>query len=55
MGKKIKDEELLIKMEESLKTDYYTFGAYTDYNGLDVKNIKTPIVEAIEKNNESGN
>lgn len=47
--KKIKDSDLLVKLAESLKTNYYTFGAYADYNGLDVKNIKNPIVEAIEK------
>lgn len=38
----ITDGELLIKMMESMETDYYTFGAYTNYDGLDIKNLKNP-------------
>lgn len=43
MGKKITDSDLLIELTKSMMTDYYTFGAYIDYNGLDVKNLKNPI------------
>lgn len=53
MGDKLTDTELLIMMSEKLKTDYYTFGAYYDYNGLDVKNLKNQIVEAIENKNNA--
>ena len=42
---KIMDSELLRKDSEKLKTDYYTLGAYTDYNGMDVKNLKNPIFD----------
>ena len=39
---KFKDEDILNKMIKNTETDYYTFGAYTDYNNLDVKNLKNP-------------
>ena len=49
MEKKFTDENLLQKLCEKLKTKYYTFGAYSDYNGLDVKNLKNPFIEFINK------
>lgn len=48
MRDKLTDTDLLEMMSKKLETDYYTFGAYYDYNELDVKNIKNQIVEAIE-------
>jgi hypothetical protein len=39
------DSELLEKMYEELTSDYYTFGAYTEYDGLDVKNLKHPLFD----------
>ena len=47
MEKKITDSEILASICEKLKTKFYTFGAYTDYNGLDVKNLKNPLIEFI--------
>ena len=41
--KKVTDEDLLYQMIKETETDYYTFGAFTDYNNLDVKNLKNPI------------
>lgn len=43
--KKVTDEDLLYQMIKETETDYYTFGAYTDYNNLDVKNLKNPIFD----------
>lgn len=40
MGKKLYDSDLLEMMEKEMETDYYTFGAYTDYDDLDVPNLK---------------
>lgn len=48
MNEKILDSDILDKIAESMKTDVYDFGAYYDFNGLDVKNIKNEIVEAIK-------
>lgn len=48
MDEKILDSELLERLEESMKSDVYDFGAYYDFNGLDVKNLKNEIVEAIK-------
>lgn len=53
MGDKLTDSDLLNIMSTNLQTDYYTFGAYYDYNELDVKNIKNPIIEAIENKNDT--
>lgn len=44
MAKKITDSDLLISLSKSLETDYYTFGAYYDYNGMDVKNLKNQLI-----------
>ena len=54
MEKKITDSEILANICEKLKTKFYTFGAYTDYNGLDVKNLKNPLIEFIEKKKKEG-
>lgn len=54
MEKKITDEEILANICEKLKTKFYTFGAYSDYNGLDVKNLKNPFIEFIEKKKKEG-
>lgn len=54
MKKKITDEEILANICEKLKTKFYTFGAYSDYNGLDVKNLKNPFIEFIEKKKKEG-
>ena len=43
MEKIITDMDFLIELAESLETEFYTFGAYSDYNGMDVKNLKNPI------------
>lgn len=45
MDKKINDTYFLCKLAESLETEFYTFGIYSDFNGMDVKNIKNPIFE----------
>lgn len=45
MDEKITDTYLLCKLAESMETDFYTFGAYSDYNGMDVQNLKNPIFE----------
>ena len=37
METKLTDTDLLEMMSKKLQTDYYTFGAYYDYNELDVK------------------
>ena len=47
MDKKIMDGDLLQKMIENMETDYYTFGAFTDYNDLDVKNLKNPLCDSV--------
>lgn len=54
MEKKITDSEILASICEKLKTKFYTFGAYTDYNGLDVKNLRNPLIEFIEKKKKEG-
>ena len=43
----MKDSELLKKHAESMKTDAYYNGAYTQYNELDVQNLKNPIFEKL--------
>ena len=48
MDKKIMDSDLLQKMIENMETDYYTFGAFTEYNDLDVKNLKNPLWESVQ-------
>lgn len=45
LKKKFTDSDFLYKMIEESETDYYTFGAYSDFNGMDVKNIKNPIFD----------
>lgn len=45
MAKKYTDSDFLSKMINESETDYYTFGAFSDYNGMDVKNIKNPIFD----------
>lgn len=47
-NKKIMDSDILNKMIENMETDYYTFGAFTDYNNMDVKNLKNPLIESIK-------
>jgi len=54
MEKRITDEEILANICEKLKTKFYTFGAYADYNGLDVKNLKNPFIEFINKQKKEG-
>ena len=49
-NKKLTDSDILKKMIENTETDYYTFGAFTEYNDLDVKNLKNPLFELIQKN-----
>ena len=49
MEKKITDSEILASIYEKLKTKFYT-----DYNGLDVKNLKNPLIEFIEKKKKEG-
>lgn len=49
MEKKIYDSDLLRQLNEQLITNYYYLGAYSDYNGMDVKNIKNEIIDAIKK------
>ena len=53
MDNKITDSDLLNEMCSKLTTEFYTFGAYSEYDGLDVKNIKNEIIEAIK--NKDGN
>ena len=48
MDKKIMDSDLLQKMIENMETSYYTFGAFTNYNNLDVKNLKNPLWESVQ-------
>lgn len=36
----MKESELLAIMAESLKTKYGFLGAYSEYDGLDVQNLK---------------
>ena len=43
--KKFTDSDFLYKMIEETETDFYTFGAYSDFNGMDVKNLKNPIFD----------
>lgn len=45
MENKVDDTYFLCELAESMETEYYTFGAYSDYSGMDVKNIKNPIFE----------
>lgn len=45
----ITDGELLAKMAEEMQTEYYTFGAYTEYDGMDVKNLKNPLFDSLKK------
>ena len=40
MAKKIYDSDLLHKLEEAKSNQYYWLGAYTYYNGLDIKNAQ---------------
>lgn len=49
MDKKLRDSQLLAKLIEASKKGVYTFGAYTDYNELDVKNLKNPLLEILKK------
>lgn len=53
METKLTDTDLLEMMSKKLQTDYYTFGAYYDYNELDAKNIKNQIVDAIDNKNDA--
>lgn len=53
MDNKITDSDLLNEMCSKLTTEFYTFGAYSEYDRLDVKNIKNEIIEAIK--NKDGN
>jgi hypothetical protein len=39
----ITDTDILNKLIEETQTDYQWNGAYTDYNGLDVQNLKSPL------------
>ena len=48
-NKKIMDSDILNQMIENMETDYYTFGAFTDYNDMDVKNLKNPLIESIQE------
>ena len=36
----MKESQLLAIMSESLKTEYCFNGAYTEYDGLDIQNLK---------------
>lgn len=36
---RIYEETLLYRIGEDMKTDYYVFGLYSDYDGLDIYNI----------------
>jgi hypothetical protein len=45
---KMTDSERLTKMIEELQTDAYDFGAYIEFNELDVKNLKNPLIEALK-------
>ena len=36
----MKDSQLLAIMSENLKTEYCFNGAFTEYDGLDVQNLK---------------
>lgn len=40
---KMKDSDFLKKKINSLKTDAYYNGAFTNYNGLDVQKLKHPV------------
>lgn len=37
--KPIYEEVILQAIAENMKSDYYTFGMYNDYDGLDIYNI----------------
>lgn len=39
MDKKIYEEVMLYNLGEALKTDYYIWGQYSDYDDLDIYNI----------------
>jgi hypothetical protein len=40
---KMTSSDLLKKMISSLETDAYYFGAFTNFDGLDVQNLKHPV------------
>jgi hypothetical protein len=40
---KMKDSDLLKEMISSLETNAYDFGAFINFNGLDVQNLKNPV------------
>ena len=46
---KMTDSERLNQMIEELQSDAYDFGAYIEFNELDVRNLKNPIIEALKK------
>lgn len=46
----MKESELLKKKLESMKTDAYYNGAYTQYDGLDVQNLKHPFFDKLIEN-----
>lgn len=39
----MKDSDLLKIMISSLETNAYDFGAFINFNGLDVQNLKHPV------------
>lgn len=39
----MKDSDLLKEMISSLETNAYDFGAFINFNGLDVQNLKHPV------------
>jgi hypothetical protein len=39
MNEKIYESIFLNQMAEDAKSDYYVFGLYSDYDGLDIYNI----------------
>lgn len=44
------NNDLYYEMLESLETDAYDFGAYTEFNGLDVQNLKSVYEQFMQKN-----
>lgn len=49
MENKLRDSQILAKLIEAAKKGSYRFGTYTDYNELDVKNLKNPLLEILKK------
>lgn len=41
----MKESDLLKEMISSLETNAYDFGAFINFNGLDVKNLKHPFFD----------